>query len=55
MILKEGEIGFACKRKGCDFNGTIVNTYRCNSIEEPYLISMGFIRKTPSIFEIHSL
>lgn len=55
LILKEGEIGFACKKAGCDFNKTIINTYRCNSIEEPYLVSMGFITKNPHLFEIHSL
>ena len=55
MILKGGEIGLVCKKAGCDFNQTVINKLKRNSIEEPFLISLGFIRQTRPIFEIQSL
>jgi hypothetical protein len=50
LILKGGEIGFACKKNGCDFNSTIIDQLRIINVAEPILVSLGFIRQTRSMY-----
>jgi hypothetical protein len=45
MILKKGEIGYACKKTGCDFNDEIVDFIKISAGEVPFLTSLDFISK----------
>ena len=55
MILKEGEIGYSCKKHGCGFNDEIVDYIRVRAGETPFLTSLDFISKVRPLFEIKSL
>ena len=50
MILKGGEIGFTCKKAGCDFNSVVVDQLKNMKASDPILISLGFIRQNRSIY-----
>lgn len=50
MILKEGEIGYACKKKGCEFNDEIVDFIKVRSGENPFLTSLDFISKVRPLY-----
>jgi hypothetical protein len=55
MILKEGEVGYSCKKHGCGFNDEIVDYIRVRAGESPFLTSLDFISKLRPLYEIKSL
>ena len=55
MILKGGNIGFSCKKPGCDYNSVVVDKLIVSENDEPALISLGFIHQNRMFYEIKSL
>jgi hypothetical protein len=55
LILKGGEIGFTCKKPGCDYNSTVIDQLKILNLADPILISLGFIKNPRLSYEIKSL
>jgi hypothetical protein len=55
MILKSGEIGYACKKNGCDFNDEIVDLIKIKQGGTPFLTGLDFISKVRPLYYIKSL
>jgi hypothetical protein len=55
LILKGGEVGFTCRKNGCDFNNTVVDQIKVSNISEPLLLSLSFINTPRLTYEIKSL
>lgn len=55
LILKGGELGFTCKKSGCDYNYTVIDQLRVKKQADPVLVSLGFIRHFTPLYEIKSL
>lgn len=46
IILKKGEIGYICKKSGCEFNDEIADLIKVKSSDDPFLTSLDFLTKT---------
>ena len=54
-ILKEGSIGYCCRKMGCDFNGEVVERVEVKSGQNPFLMGLEFLHLRPPNYEIKSL
>lgn len=55
LILRKGEIGYGCMKKGCGLNEEIFDLVRVDEGDDPFLTSLDFVSKIRPLYEIISL
>ena len=55
LILREGEVGFTVKRRGCDFNDRVVDKVKVNARDRPFILGLEFLTRFRPAYEIKSL
>jgi hypothetical protein len=40
LILRQGEVGFTVKKRNCNFNNKIIDTFKVKKTDKPFLLGL---------------
>ena len=55
LILREGEVGYTVKRRGCNFNDMVIDKAKVKVNESPFILGLEFITRSRPLYETKSL